>query len=67
MTDGNNSNSSGDNSLRESSSPSPSPSPISFTPTTLHTIPVVQEKPSLSKQSIVTNTIIEKRWVTKTS
>lgn len=46
--------------------PSPSPSSLSFTPTTLHTISVVDEKPAISKQSIVTDTIIEKRWVTKT-
>lgn len=46
--------------------PSPSPSSLSFTPTTLHTISVVEEKPAISKQSIVTDTIIEKRWVTKT-
>lgn len=39
---------------------------MSFIPTTLHTIPVVDEKPSISKQSILSNTIIEKRWVTKT-
>jgi stress response protein YsnF len=39
---------------------------MSFTPTTLHTIPVVEEKPSISKQSILSNTVIEKRWVTKT-
>jgi stress response protein YsnF len=45
---------------------SPSPSSISFTPTTLHTIPVVEEKPAISKQSVASNTIIEKRWVTKT-
>jgi stress response protein YsnF len=35
-------------------------------PTTLHTISVVEEKPAISKQSVVTDTIIEKRWVTKT-
>src|SRR3712207_6563209 len=52
------------NSLPESSSPSPSS--MSFTPTTLHTIPIVEEKPSISKQSILSNTVIEKRWVTKT-
>jgi stress response protein YsnF len=39
---------------------------MSFTPTTLHTISVVEEKPTVSKQSILSNTIIEKRWVTKT-
>jgi stress response protein YsnF len=52
------------NSLEESSLHSPSS--MSFTPTTLHTIPVVEEKPSILKQSILSNTIIEKRWVTKT-
>lgn len=45
---------------------SPSPSSMSFTPTTLHTVPVVEEKPSVSKQSILSNIVIEKRWVTKT-
>jgi stress response protein YsnF len=51
-----------DNPLQESSSRSS----MSFTPTTLHTIAVVEEKPSISKESVVSNTIIEKRWVTKT-
>jgi stress response protein YsnF len=60
----NNNNSSQDNSLPEPSPPSPSS--MSFTPTTLHTIAVVEEKPSISKQSVVSNTVIEKRWVTKT-
>jgi stress response protein YsnF len=60
----NNRSSSHNNSLSESSSPSPSS--MSFTPTTLHTIAVVEEKPSISKESVVSNTIIEKRWVTKT-
>jgi stress response protein YsnF len=65
MTDSNNNNSSSENnSLLESSSPSPSS--MSFTPTTLHAIPVVEEKPAISKQSILSNTVIEKRWVTKT-
>ena len=66
MTDSNNksSGSSQNNSLPESLSPSPTS--MSFTPTTLHTIPVVEEKPSILKQSILSNTIIEKRWVTKT-
>ena len=45
---------------------SASPSPISFTPTTLHTIAVVEEKPTALKQSVLSNTVIEKRWVTKT-
>jgi stress response protein YsnF len=39
---------------------------MSFTPTTLHIIPVVEEKPSISKQSSLSDTVIEKRWVTKT-
>ena len=52
-------------SSREPTTPPP-PSSMSFTPTTLHTISVVEEKPAISKQSIVTDTIIEKRWVTKT-
>ena len=61
----NNSGSSSEsNSLLESSSPSPSS--MSFTPATLHTIAVVEEKPTISKQSIISDTIIEKRWVTKT-
>ena len=66
MTDSNNksSGSSENNSLLEPSSPSPSS--MSFTPTTLHAIPVVEEKPAISKQSILSNTVIEKRWVTKT-
>ena len=52
---------------KSSREPKPSsPSSLSFTPTTLHTISVVEEKPAISKQSIVTDTIIEKRWVTKT-
>jgi stress response protein YsnF len=45
---------------------SASPSSMSFTPTTLHTIPVVEEKPTASKGSVLSDTIIEKRWVTKT-
>jgi stress response protein YsnF len=45
---------------------SASPSSMSFTPTTLQTIPVVEEKPTMSKQSALSNTVIEKRWVTKT-
>jgi stress response protein YsnF len=67
MTDGNNKDNksdSQDNSLPESWSASPSS--MSFTPTTLHTIAVVEEKPAVSKQSVVSNTVIEKRWVTKT-
>jgi stress response protein YsnF len=52
-------------SSREPTTPS-LPSSMSFTPTTLHTISVVEEKPAISKQSVVTDTIIEKRWVTKT-
>lgn len=60
----NNRSSSHNNSSSESSSPSPSS--MSFTPTTLQTIPVVEEKPSISKESVASNTVIEKRWVTKT-
>ena len=61
----NNSSSSENN--NSSSEPSPlSPSSMSFTPTTLHTIAVVEEKPSISKESVTSNTVIEKRWVTKT-
>src|SRR5688500_13065309 len=60
----NNRSSSHNNSLSESSSPSPSS--MSFTPTTLHTIAVVEEKPSISKESTTSDTVIEKRWVTKT-
>src|SRR5215208_511368 len=62
--EGNNKNSSQNNS---STQPwSPSSSSMSFTPTTLHTIAVVEEKPSISKQSVASDAIIEKRWVTKT-
>jgi stress response protein YsnF len=43
-----------------------SPSSMSFTPATLHAISVVEEKPAVSKQSTFSNTVIEKRWVTKT-
>jgi stress response protein YsnF len=64
MTTEHNDRSSQDNSLQESSSLPPSS--MSFTPTTLHTIAVVEEKPSLSKESVASDTIIEKRWVTKT-
>jgi stress response protein YsnF len=66
MTDSNNksSGSSQNNSLPESLSPSPTS--MSFTPTTLRTISVVEEKPDISKQSVLSNTVIEKRWVTKT-
>ena len=64
MTNGYKNSSSHNNSLPESSSSSPSS--MSFTPTTLHTIPVVEEKTSISKESVATNTVIEKRWVTKT-
>lgn len=63
----NNSNSNYAEIKSSSREPTPtSPSSMSFTPTTLHTISVVEEKPAISKQSIVTDTIIEKRWVTKT-
>ena len=64
MTDSNNRVSSQNNSSSEPSPPSPSS--MSFTPTTLHTIAVVEEKPSISKESVTSNTVIEKRWVTKT-
>jgi stress response protein YsnF len=64
MTTEYNDSSSQNNSLQESSSLPPSS--MSFTPTTLHTIAVVEEKPSVSKESVASNTIIEKRWVTKT-
>src|SRR5215210_3692298 len=67
MTDGyNNDNSSSENNTSSSEPSPPSPSSMSFTPTTLHTIAVVEEKPSISKESVASNTIIEKRWVTKT-
>ena len=67
MTDGyNNDNSSSENNTSSSEPSPPSPSSMSFTPTTLHTIAVVEEKPSISKQSVASNTVIEKRWVTKT-
>ena len=45
--------------------PSPSSS-MSSTPTTLQTIPVVEEKISISKESIPSTIVIEKKWVTKT-
>jgi stress response protein YsnF len=64
MTAGNDKSSSHNNSSTQSWSPSPSS--MSFTPTTLHTISVVEEKPSISKESVASNTVIEKRWVTKT-
>src|SRR3712207_1452663 len=64
MNNNDSNGSSKSNALEESSLHSTSS--MSFTPTTLHTIPVVEEKPSISKQSILSNTIIEKRWVTKT-
>jgi stress response protein YsnF len=64
MTTEYNDRSSQDNSLQESSSLPPSS--MSFTPTTLHRIAVVEEKPSISKESVASDTIIEKRWVTKT-
>jgi stress response protein YsnF len=71
MTEGNSNNDGNNNSSSSESSSfpdsfSPSPSPMTFTSTTLHTIPVVKEKPAITKQSIITNTVIEKRWVTKT-
>jgi stress response protein YsnF len=60
----NNSSSSQKNSLAGSSTPSNSS--LLFTPTTLHTIPVIEEKPAISKRSVTSNTVIEKRWVNKT-
>jgi stress response protein YsnF len=66
MTARNDDNKSASHSDSLTESLSPSPSSMSFTPTTLHTIPVVEEKPAISKQSVISNTIIEKRWVTKT-
>jgi stress response protein YsnF len=63
-TNNDNKGSSHNDSLTESLSPSPSS--MSFTPTTLHTISVVEEKPTMSKQSALSNTVIEKRWATKT-
>jgi stress response protein YsnF len=62
--DDNNNSSSQNNSSTQSWSASPSS--MSFTPTTLHTIPVVEEKPTALKQSVLSDTVIEKRWVTKT-
>ncbi len=66
----NNNNSNSNYAKTKSSSREPTTpslrSSMSFTPTTLHTISVVEEKPAISKQSVVTDTIIEKRWVTKT-
>ena len=59
-----NDNSSSQNNSTESWSASRSS--MSFTPTTLHTISVVEEKPTALKQSVLSNTVIEKRWVTKT-
>ncbi|MDQ3727781.1 MAG: DUF2382 domain-containing protein [Thermoproteota archaeon] len=66
MTAVNNNNKSSSQNNPPPESWSASPSSMSFTPTTLHTIAVVEEKPSISKQSVVSNTVIEKRWVTKT-
>ncbi|MFL6511318.1 MAG: hypothetical protein ACJ70X_00010 [Nitrososphaera sp.] len=50
----------------DSSQEDSSSSSMSFTPTTLHTISVIEEKPSISKQSLLIDSVIEKRWVTKT-
>ena len=66
MTASNNDNKSSSHNDSLTESLSPSPSSMSFTPTTLHTIPVVEEKPTMSKQSVPSDTVIEKRWVTKT-
>ena len=66
MTDSNNNNNSSSENKSQLEPSSRLPSSMSFTPTTLHAIPVVEEKPAISKQSILSNTVIEKRWVTKT-
>lgn len=69
MTSANNNNDnkrSSQNAPRPPESFSASPSSMSFTPTTPQTISVIEEKPAVSKQSILSNTVIEKRWVTKT-
>jgi stress response protein YsnF len=66
MTAGNDNNNSSSQNDSSTESWSASPSSMSFTPTTLHTIAVVEEKPAISKQSSLSDTIIEKRWVTKT-
>lgn len=68
MTAGNDNNDNDNSSSQNNSTESwsPSPSSMSFTPTTLHTISVVEEKPTALKQSVLSNTVIEKRWVTKT-
>ncbi len=60
MTAGNNKDNNNSSSQNNSSpdSWSPSPSSMSFTPTTLHTIPVVEEKPAISKQSVLSDTVI---------
>jgi stress response protein YsnF len=70
MTSANNNN---DNKRSSQNAPPPpsesfstSPSSMPFTPTTLQTISVVEEKPAVSKKSTLSNTVIEKRWVTKT-
>ena len=60
----NNNNSSQDKSLAEPSPPSPSS--MSFTPMTLQTIPLIDEKPSISMESVAFNMVMERRWVTKT-
>jgi stress response protein YsnF len=65
MTAGYNNSSSSQNNNSMPESSSPPPSSMSFTPTTLQTIAVVEEKPSISKESVASPTIIEKKWVTK--
>ena len=43
----------------------PPPSSLSFTPTTVQTVPVLGEKFTVSKKSVASDMVIEKRWVTK--
>jgi stress response protein YsnF len=45
--------------------PPPPPSSLSFTPTTVQTVPVIGEKFTVSKKPVVSDMVIEKRWVTK--
>ena len=48
-----------------SETPPLSPSSLSFTPTTVQTVPVIGEKFTVSKKPVANNMVIEKRWVTK--
>jgi stress response protein YsnF len=41
------------------------PSSLSFTPTTVQTVPVIGEKFTVSKKPVASDMVIEKRWVTK--